>query len=70
MTFNGLVGDLKFLNKVLPECLVRKVGNKKDLLSPKNLNEISRRLNLDVYTSAKTGENVEALFMEIAQKLM
>ena len=71
-TFNNMKTDLEFLKKMLPDCSIVVVGNKKDLVSAERLQEIadSATENLDFTTSAKTGENVENLFLELGKRLL
>ena len=71
-TFNNMKTDLEFLKKMLPDCSIVVIGNKKDLVSAERLQEIvdSMTENLDFTTSAKTGENVENLFLELGKRLL
>lgn len=62
--------DIKFLTDLLPGCIVKIVGNKIDLLSEEQLLQIQGQMEFDILTSAKTGENVEELFENIAEELM
>ncbi|HMR44375.1 MAG TPA: GTP-binding protein, partial [Saprospiraceae bacterium] len=63
--------DLKYMDKVLPGVLIKVVGNKKDLISTDQLEALKKELYYpaDIYTSAKTGENVEPLFQDLAKSL-
>lgn len=71
-TYGNLESDLKYLDKKVPGVLIKLIGNKKDILSSdeleKVLNEVYKKP--DVVTSAKTGENVETLFFNLAQSLL
>lgn len=71
-TYGNLESDLKYLDKKVPGVLIKVIGNKKDILSSdeldKVLNEVYKKP--DVLTSAKTGENVETLFFNLAQSLL
>ncbi len=69
-TLKNMEADLRLIRNTLPGCLVRIVGNKKDLLSEEELQIRQRESGADIYTSAKTGENVESMFMDIAAELM
>ena len=71
-TFNNMKTDLEFLKKMLPDCSIIVVGNKKDLVSAERLQEIADSMTekLDFTTSAKTGENVENLFLELGKRLL
>jgi len=68
-TRKNMEADLKLIRKTLPGCLVRIVGNKKDLLSEEAFQRQKQESGAEIYTSAKTGENVESLFMDIAAEL-
>ncbi|WP_367392805.1 Rab family GTPase [Lewinella sp. LCG006] len=69
-TFSRLEDDLVYINSVLPNVLIRKVGNKKDLVSDQTLKEIYSQTQPHIFTSARTGENVEDLFEGIARALL
>ncbi|MFK7935782.1 MAG: Rab family GTPase [Saprospiraceae bacterium] len=62
--------DINFLMDLLPNCLIKTVGNKADLLNYNQLMNLQQQSTFDVITSAKTGENVEGLFMDIASNLI
>lgn len=70
LTFQNIETDLNHFNKILPGCIVRVVGNKKDLVDDATLEKIQREVKIDIVTSAKTGENVEDLFMSIGRELL
>jgi small GTP-binding protein len=72
MTFTNMKSDLAFLQKLLPDTTIIIVGNKKDLVSAADLAEMALNLEVkwDFITSAKTGENVEALFLELGKRLI
>jgi small GTP-binding protein len=72
LTFDNLINDLKLLKEILPEAIVRIVANKADLVSPKQIAQIAATLPQpwDIVTSAKTGENVESLFENLAKELI
>ena len=69
-TFSRLEDDLSYILTVLPNVLIRKVGNKKDLVSEETLNDIYGKTQPDFFTSARTGENVEELFTGIARQFL
>ncbi len=61
--------DIQFLKRILPECKITVIANKKDLLTPEGLAKFSSEslIQWDYLTSAKTGENVEILFSDLAE---
>lgn len=72
ITFNNMKTDIELLKKILKDATIIIVGNKKDLLSAEELAEVAQNLEvkLDFTTSAKTGENIDALFLELGKKLI
>ena len=69
-TFSRMADDLQYIRTVLPEALMRKVGNKKDLVTAETLQKISQQTQPDIFTSARTGENVEELFHDLALAML
>lgn len=71
-TYKNIDLDLKYLNDMLPDALIKVVGNKKDLLEEEKLMELQTDLAsiTSMLTSAKTGENVEHLFQTIAKSFL
>lgn len=69
-TRKNMEDDLTAIRRALPGCLVRVVGNKKDLLNPEELQSLSNEAPADLFTSAKSGENVTALFLGIGRELL
>ena len=71
-TFRHLDDDVAILRKKLLDVPILLIGNKKDLLTEKTQQEIIDSLPLPPYAlcSAKTGENVEALFFELAKQMV
>ena len=71
-TWLNMRSDIGYLNGLLNGVLIKIVGNKTDLVSPEHLDYIKAEVPLppDILTSAKTGENVEALFQSIGSALL
>lgn len=71
-TYANMEFDLAHLKKMVPGVLIKTVGNKKDLVSDEELENVLKNVHQfpDVISSAKTGENVENLFIEIAKSLI
>jgi small GTP-binding protein len=69
-TFSRLNDDLAYILSVLPGVLIRKIGNKKDLVSDETLSTIHKQTEPDFFTSARTGENVEELFTGVARHFL
>jgi small GTP-binding protein len=72
MTFKNLESDYMFLKELLPLGIIKIVGNKRDLVTDAQIAELSKELprKIDYLTSAKTGENVEQLFFDLAKSLL
>ena len=71
-TFQQLEEDVAVLQNTLLNVPILLVGNKKDLLVENTQQEIVDSLPLppNALCSAKTGENVEALFFELAKQMV
>ncbi|MFK7924515.1 MAG: Rab family GTPase [Bacteroidia bacterium] len=71
-TYENLQSQTLLLKGILPEAETVLTGNKCDLLKEDELKVILEDFNIqpDKLTSAKTGENVEELFMQLARKLI
>lgn len=67
-TYITLEKELLFFEENYPTIPVKVVGNKKDLVSEKIINEkqLHAKALTHIYTSAKTGKNVETLFNDVA----
>lgn len=72
LTFVNLESDIQFLRDLLPNGTIIIVANKKDLVTEEQLETIRQELvrPFDYSTSAKTGENVEELFIEMGKRLL
>ncbi|MEL6134012.1 MAG: Rab family GTPase [Bacteroidota bacterium] len=71
-TYRNMKTNLHLLQGIIPKASRLIAGNKVDLLSSQELEEVKTQtpLPLDFLTSAKTGENVELLFQELGKKLI
>lgn len=71
-TYANLEFDINHLNEKVPGAIVKIVGNKKDMISDEELQTVMQDVHQmpDIVTSAKTGENVEQLFVDIAKSLI
>ena len=67
MTYTDIDNELQYFRNLLPKAFVRIIGNKKDLLDDLQLREFEQNFNgkYDFLSSAKTGENVEELFIAL-----
>jgi len=72
LTYKNIKEDLEYLKGLLPGVIVKIVGNKKDLVNEDEINQVKEEcaLPIDIITSAKTGENVETLFHNLAGELI
>jgi small GTP-binding protein len=72
MTFKNLESDYLFLKELMPLGIIKIVGNKRDLVTDEQIEEIRKSLPrpIDCLTSAKTGENVDQLFLDLAKSLL
>lgn len=71
-TWLNIESDIEYLKKLLSGIIVKVVGNKIDLVHADQLAFIQSELAVpwDILTSAKTGENVEELFLTISKSLL
>lgn len=72
MTFKNLESDYLFLKELMPLGVIKIVGNKRDLVTATQIEDIQKSLprTIDCLTSAKTGENVDQLFLDLAKSLL
>lgn len=72
MTYNNIATDIEYLKNILPEAVIKVIGNKKDLVTDAHIESVISNLSVecDMTTSAKTGENVEQLFKDIGESLL
>ncbi len=71
-TYKNIESDLNILDGLLPDAILKVVGNKEDLIEADKLKQVKKEINvsIDVVTSAKTGSNVERLFADLAAKFI
>ena len=71
-TYSNIEEDIAYLNKILSGGTITIVGNKKDLVTDQDVETIKQSLPVDcnLFTSAKTGEQVEAVFESIGTALI
>ena len=72
LTFVNLETDIQFLRELVPNGTILIVANKNDLVTEEQLESILREMPrpFDYSTSAKTGENVEELFLDMGRRLL
>ena len=70
-TFQHLKTDLKIVSRRIPNRPLLIVGNKKDLVPEEELHAILKEhaIKYNYLTSAKTGETVEEVFLDLANVL-
>ena len=70
-TFSELNEEIEFLKENYPNAKVKVIGNKMDLVGKQSLVDIlaSKKIKYDYLASAKSGENVNQMFQELAQEL-
>lgn len=70
-TFSDLNNEIAFIKESYPDSKLKVIGNKIDLVSKQSLIDIlkSKDIEYDYLTSAKTGENVNDMFTQLAQEL-
>lgn len=72
-TYKNLESDIAYLKGILKEdSIIKIVGNKKDLVTEEQINQIKDDISLpvNIITSAKTGENVEDMFALLGEELV
>lgn len=68
-TFERIEEDIAFLKEKLPNCVIKLIGNKCDLVSEERIADVKNRFQVDAITSAKTGEQVEEVFLALADDI-
>lgn len=71
-TYKDINAQIEFLKKNYPDILVKVVGNKLDAVNEENSKESLKAHNVDYdfLTSAKSGDQVEELFNDIAANVI
>lgn len=71
-TFINLNEEISFLKENYPDTAIQVIGNKSDLVNKESLEEklASHNISFDYLTSAKTGDNVEKMFIDLAKELV
>lgn len=71
-TYQNIKEQLELLDKKLPNVPIKVIANKKDKLSEIEMNKIISSLPVKCHytSSAKTGENVEKLFISLAEDIL
>ena len=71
LTYQNIESDINYLKKIAPGASIKVVGNKKDLVDTERIEQVVDRLTVpyDMVMSAKTGENVEVLFTNLATEI-
>lgn len=71
-TYKDIRGQLTLLKGIVPNTEIVVVANKKDLLTPEELEKAIETFSVrpDIATSAKAGENVEEAFQLLTEKLI
>ena len=70
-TFIDINEEIEFLKENYPKAKIKVIGNKLDLVSKQSLIDILalKEIEFDCLTSAKSGENVNQMFQDLAQDL-
>ncbi len=71
-TWKNIESDLVYIRQIVPNAVIKIVGNKKDLLTAEELEKVVNEItpSVAITTSAKTGENIENLFKTIANEIL
>lgn len=70
ITYSKIDTDVKYMQGIVGDIPHLIIGNKSDLLSKDQINQIKGKFNIDYFSSAKSGENVNEFFSDIAEKLV
>ena len=70
-TFEHLNEEIKFIKQNYPKTPIITVSNKSDLIDLKDFKSIleEKKIEINHFSSAKTGENVELIFQNLASEI-
>ncbi len=70
-TFLELQSNIAYLQQIVPKATIKIVANKSDMVNKKDIQKVQDILpfSIDLITSAKSGQNVEALFQNIGHMM-
>ena len=71
-SYEDLLDEMAAVRDYLPEVPIQPVGNKLDLLAKSSIRDVEESLPLEnvIYTSAKTGENVNVAFQSLGEAIL
>ena len=71
ITYENLEAEIDFIGKKYPDVSFILVGNKADLQDPKKVNTLleKKQINTHSFVSAKTGEGVQQLFIDLVKSM-
>lgn len=71
-TYKNLDKDLDYLKGIVNGAAIKIVGNKADLVTEDDIAKVKEEIPIewDIITSAKTGQNVENLFLTLGAELV
>lgn len=71
-TYHKLDKELEYLQGIVNGGIIRVVGNKSDLVTEEEIAKVRETIPVpwDIITSAKTGENVNDLFLQLGEELV
>ena len=71
-TYFNLEEDIRFIKAQYPDVVLKIIENKCDAKDPKNVREYLKKNKIEIhgFVSAKTGDGVNELFIELAENLV
>lgn len=70
ITYSKIDHDLEYMSKIVGDIPHLVIGNKSDLLPENQVEQIKDKYSIDYVSSAKSGQNVNAFFTDIAEQLV